>query len=138
MDHLSQVMPDKFINRNGLSGQEYGDFLNSGVVVFQHSRWQEITRRVFEGMACGKLVITDKLPEHTNIDSLFIENEDIVYYSDVAECISKLNYYISEEGKKEAQVIANNGYNKVINGHTQIKRVDVIYKNYLKWKESSL
>jgi hypothetical protein len=138
MDHLSQVMPDKFINRNGLSGQEYGDFLNSGIIVFQHSRWQEITRRVFEGMACGKLVITDKLPEHTKIDSLFVENEDIVYYSDAAECISKLNYYISEEGKKEAQVIANNGYNKVVSSHTQIKRVDVIYKNYLRWKESSL
>jgi spore maturation protein CgeB len=61
-----------------------------------------------------------------------------VYYSDVAECISKLNYYISEEGKKEAQVIANNGYNKVVDGHTQIKRVDVIYKNYLRWTGNSL
>jgi spore maturation protein CgeB len=89
-------------------------------------------------MACRKLIITDKLPDHTKIDSLFIENEDIVYYKDMAECISKLNYYISEEGKKEAQEIANNGYNKVINNHTQIKRVDVIYKNYLRWKESSL
>ena len=138
MDHLSSIMPDKFINRNGLSGYEYGDFLNSGFIVFQHSRWQEITRRIFEGMACGKLVITDKLPDYTMIDELFTENEDIVYYSNVSECISKINYYISEEGKVEALKIAENGFNKVINNHTQVQRVESIIKKYSEWKGSSL
>lgn len=138
MDHLSHVMPDKFINRNGLAGREYGDFLNSGFIVFQHSRWQEITRRVFEGMACQKLVITDKLPEHTNIDSLFTEDEDIVYYENVPECISKINYYLSEEGKATALKIAENGFKKVMSNHTQVQRVEDILKQYTKWKESSL
>lgn len=138
MDHLSQIMPNKFINRNGLVGQEYGDFLNSGFIVFQHSRWQEITRRIFEGMACGKLVITDRLPDHTNIKNLFVENEDIVYYSTVGECISKINYYLTKEAKEEALAIAERGYNKVMDKHTQIQRVGAIIKSYARWKESSL
>ena len=130
MDYLSQIMPDKFINRNGLSGVEYGDFLNSGVIVFQQSRWHEITRRLFEGMACRKLVITDRLPAESNIDSLFVENEDIIYYDSLGECISKINYYLSEEAKPERERVALNGYNKVINNHTQIQRVNIILKKF--------
>lgn len=138
MDYFSQIMPEKFINRNGLSGFEYGDFLNSGFIVFQHSRWQEITRRVFEGMACGKLVITDKLPEHTKINDLFVENEDIVYYTNLGDCVSKINYYLSEEGKGEALRIADNGFKKVLSNHTQVQRVESILKKYSEWKEGSL
>ncbi len=134
MDYLTQIMPDKFINRNGMSGEEYGDFLNSGFIVLQHSRWQEITRRVFEGMACGKLVITDKLPDNTHLDDLFTEGEDIVYYSSVHECISKINYYLSNEGKQEAIRIANNGYIKVTGNHTQAQRVDELIKYYNEWQ----
>ena len=130
MDYLSQIMPDKFINRNGLSGMEYGDFLNSGVIVFQQSRWHEITRRLFEGMACGKLVITDRLPIQSNIDELFVENEDIVYYDSLGECISKINYYLSEEAIEDRQRISLNGHNKVMNNHTQIQRVDTILKKF--------
>ena len=137
MDYLSQIMEDRFINRNGLSGEEYGDFLNSGKIVFQHSRWQEVTRRVFEGMACGKLVIADKLPEHTHIDDLFVEGEDIIYYENIYDCISKINYYLSSEGESERERIAQNGYNKVINSHTQIQRVDAIIEKYNQWKKSS-
>jgi hypothetical protein len=136
MDYLSQIMPTKFINRNGLSGQEYGDFLNSGKIVFQNSRWQEITRRVFEGMACGKLVITDKLPSHTCIDQLFEEDVDIVYYSNLSECISKINYYLSPEGEQQALRIAENGFNKVIKNHTQVQRVEILVQNYSIWRAS--
>jgi spore maturation protein CgeB len=130
MDYLSQIMPDKFINRNGLSGMEYGDFLNSGIIVFQQSRWHEITRRLFEGMSCGKLVITDRLPIQSNIDNLFVENEDIIYYDSLGECISKINYYLSNEAKKDRERISLNGYNKVMSNHTQVQRVDDILRNY--------
>jgi len=138
MDYLSNIMPHKFINKNGLVGSEYSDFLNSGLVVIQNSRWKEITRRVFEGMACGRLVITDRLPEHTKINDLFIEGEDIVYYDNLGECISKINYYLSPEGSEERERIALNGYNKTMEHHTQIKRVGRILEKYIEWKENSL
>lgn len=128
MDYLSQIMPDKFINRNGLSGIEYGDFLNSGLLVFQQSRWREVTRRLFEGMACGKLVITDRLPLESSIESLFTENEHIVYYDNLSDCISKINYYLSEEAKAERERISMNGHRLIMQSHTQIQRVDTIIR----------
>lgn len=134
MDYLSQTMPDKFINRNGMSGEEYGDFLNSGLIVFQHSRWQEITRRVFEGMACGKLVIADRLPEHTYMNDLFTEGENIIYYSNIYECISKINYYLSKEGSADRERISKNGYDTVMANHTQVQRVDTLLEHYDIWK----
>lgn len=132
MDHLSNIMSDKFINRNGLTGEDYGKFLSGGLITFQNSRWKEITRRIFEGMACGKMVLTDRLPNETYINDYFIENEDIVYYDNIPDAISKINYYLSESGKIERERIAHNGYIKVIKHHTQINRIDIILEQYQK------
>lgn len=136
MDALSRVIPNKFINKNGLTGIEYGIFLSSGKIVLQNSRWKEITRRIFEGMACGSLVLTDRLPDETNIKHLFKENENIVYYDNFSDCISKINYYLCDDGRQERKRIADNGYNTVLKNHTQVQRVDIIIEKYKKWKHS--
>lgn len=138
MDYLSTIIPDKFINKNGLVGDEYGKFLGLSSIVLQNSRWKEITRRLFEGMACGKLVLTDRLPKETKIDSLFEENIDIVYYDNVSDLVSKINYYLSPEGEIDREFIAKNGYDKVMREHTQVNRVDSILNWYETWKKSSL
>lgn len=129
MDILSNVMPNKFINRNGLDGENYGKFLNGGLITLQNSRWGEITRRIFEGMACGTMVLTDRLHESTMINTLFTEDVDIVYYDDLADCISKINYYLSDEGWKYGEQIAINGFRNVMNNHTQKNRIDLIMKH---------
>jgi hypothetical protein len=129
LDSLAQ--DSKFININGWHGIEHAKFLNSAPIIVQHSRWGEITRRIFEGMACGKLVITDRLNKLTYIDDLFIEDIDIIYYDNLKECIDKINYYyINHKMRLE---IADSGKNKVIQNHTQQQRVDLIlnqWKNY--------
>ena len=134
LDYLSQVMPGKFWNKNGMTGREYGLFLASAKIVVQNSRWQEVTRRVFEGMACGSLVLTDRLPEHTRINDLFIEDQDIVYYDDINSCISKINYYLYNW--KERNRIAENSRQKTLQNHTQVQRVDLIINEYNKWRSS--
>jgi hypothetical protein len=134
MYHLESVMPNTFINRNGMIGKEYGQFLNNADIVLQNSRWHEITRRIFEGMACCRMVLTDRLPADTHIDDLFIENEDIIYYDGFADCISKINYYLCDEGAAERWRIAKNGYDKVKANHTQVQRADLIIAKYNEWK----
>ena len=37
-------------NKNNLGSKEHTEFLNKGKMVIQHSRWGEVTRRIFEGM----------------------------------------------------------------------------------------
>jgi hypothetical protein len=131
LDTLATHYSGDIINQNGWNGIEHTKFLNSGKIVLQHSRWDEITRRIFEGMACGKLVITDKLSKDTLLESLFIGGEDIILYNDLLDCANKIAYY--NEHNEERERIAKNGYNKVLQHHTQKQRVDLIIE---KWKTS--
>lgn len=129
LDALAQ--DSNFANINGWHGIEHSKFLNSAPIIVQHSRWGEITRRIFESMACGKLVITDRLHPSTHIDDLFIENTDIVYYTNLSECVEKINYYYSNP--TILTNIATNGKKKIELYHTQKHRVDSIltqWKNY--------
>ena len=121
-------------NQNGMDAEEHTEFLNSGMMVIQHSRWGEVTRRIFEGMACGKMVLCDRLNESKKLEDLFEDGEDIVYYDDMIDCINKMNKY--SQNNKERERIAKNGYRKVLENHTQKQRVDFIIEKYNEWKDS--
>ena len=130
LDELTRWGEGAIGNQNGMTAQEHTKFLNRGLMVIQNSRWKEITRRLFEGMACGKLVITDRLPEDTQMDKLFTEGEDIVYYDDLVDCINKINYY--HEHEEECNRIALNGRNKVLENYTQVQVVNQLEEIYEK------
>ena len=83
LDYLTQWGEGAIGNRNGMNAEEHTKFLNSGLMVIQNSRWKEITRRIFEAMACGKMVLTDRLDESTGLSEMFIDGEDIVYYDEM-------------------------------------------------------
>ena len=128
LDYLTNWAEGAIGNRNGLGPKEHTEFLNSGIMVIQNSRHKEITRRLFEGMACGKLVLTDNLPPETGLRDIFIEGEDIVYYDDMFDCIEKMNYY--NENEEERERIAHNGMMKVLHNYTQIQVVDKLISAY--------
>lgn len=111
-------------NKNGMIGIEHSIFLQKGLMVVQNSRWGEITRRIFEAMACGKMVLTDRLHESKKLHELFVDKQDIVYYDSLEDCINLINYYT--EHHEERENIARNGKLKVDNGHTQVHRVDTL------------
>ena len=121
-------------NKNNMGPDEHTEFLNSGLMVVQKSRWGEITRRIFEGMACGKMVLCDRLEKSKKLDELFIDGEDIVYYNDIVDCVEKMNYY--RENEEERERIANNGFKKVLENHTQKQRVDFVIQKFEEWKNS--
>ena len=128
LDYLTHWAEGAVGNRNGLGPKEHTEFLNSGMMVIQNSRWKEITRRIFEGMACGKMVLTDNLSPETGLRDMFIDGEDIVYYDDMFDCIEKMNYY--NENEEERERIAHNGMMKVLHNYTQIQVVDKLIKAY--------
>ncbi len=129
LDTLEKHYEGDILNQNGWEGIEHTKFLNSSKIIIQHSRWGEITRRIFEGMACGKLVITDRLSKETLLEDLFLDKEDIILYDDLLDCANKIAYY--NENGKDRKRIAKNGYNKVLQYHTQKQRVSLILE---KWK----
>ena len=133
LDYLTRWAEGGVGNKNGMNAEEHTEFLNSGLMVIQNSRWKEVTRRIFEAMACGKLVLTDRLPEETGLSEMFIEGEDIVYYDEMFDCIEKMNYY--NENEEEREKIAHNGMMKVLHNYTQIQVVDKLIE---KWKNYQL
>jgi hypothetical protein len=132
LDYLTNWAEGAIGNRNGMGPKEHTEFLNSGIMVIQNSRWKEITRRIFEAMACGKLVITDRLPAETGLSEIFIEGEDIIYYDEMFDCIEKMNYY--NENEEERERIAHNGMLKVLHNYTQIQVVDKLIEKWKIWK----
>ena len=133
LDYLTNWAEGAVGNQNGMNAKEHTEFLNSGLMVVQNSRWKEITRRIFEGMACGKMVLTDNLPAETGLRDLFIDGEDIVYYDDMFDCIEKMNYYNENENERER--IAYNGMLKVVANHTQKQRVDGLIEVFNNFKK---
>jgi glycosyltransferase involved in cell wall biosynthesis len=134
LDYLTNWAEGAVGNQNGMDAKQHTEFLNKGLMVVQNSRWGEITRRIFEGMACGKLVLTDNLSPEKGLRDIFIDGEDIVYYDDMFDCIEKMNYY--NENEEERERIAYNGMAKVIANHTQIQRVDKLIEKFELWKNS--
>jgi hypothetical protein len=134
LDYLTDWAEGAIGNRNGMGPKEHTEFLNSGIMVIQNSRHKEITRRLFEGMACGKMVLTDNLSPETGLRDIFIDGEDIVYYDDMFDCIEKMNYY--NENEEERERIANNGMIKVLHNYTQIQVVDKLIEKFELWKNS--
>jgi glycosyltransferase involved in cell wall biosynthesis len=134
LDYITDWAEGAIGNKNGMDVVKHTEFLNSGLMVIQNSRWKEITRRIFEAMACGKMVLTDRLDESTGLSEMFIDGEDIVYYDEMFDCIEKINYY--NENEEERERIAYNGMVKVIANHTQIQRVDKLIEKFELWKNS--
>ena len=53
---------------------------------------------------------------------------------DMIDCITKMNKY--SEDDTERNRIAKNGYDKVLENHTQKQRVEFIIEKYNEWKNS--
>src|SRR6185436_3699991 len=69
---IKAALGDSFNNERYFYGDDHAKRLCMGKMVFQCSQYKEITRRIFEGMGCGKMVITDRLPIETKLHELFI------------------------------------------------------------------
>ncbi len=122
--YLQEKLGNSFYLKNNLKDIENGDLYRNGKIVFQKARVGEITRRIFEGMSCKKLVITDRLPENKQLSEIFIEDKEIVFYDSKEEALEKINYYLKSSGERE--YIAENGYKKVMDCFTTKNVVEYV------------
>jgi len=119
---IQAKLGNRFNNERYFFGRDHARRLRMGHIVFQCSQFGEITRRIFEGMACGRMVITDRLSSDTHIEDLFVDGQDIVFYDNAQDAIDKINYYTDHPDERDA--IAARGLRKVMEGHTVSHRVD--------------
>jgi hypothetical protein len=129
LKEFQDVFGDKFVHKN-IDPKENTDFYNSGTFTYQFARYDEITRRIFEAGGCGNAVLTNRISPDTGIYDLFIEDEDICYYSTAQEAYAKMNkLYADDEYRSK---IASNLYNKIRSNHLTKHRVQQVIDVYNK------
>ncbi|MGB9890336.1 MAG: CgeB family protein [Anaerolineae bacterium] len=98
--------------------EEVGLVYSQSRIVFNCSIAGDVTMRLFEGTACGALVLTDAVAN--GLDELFEIGREIVAYRDDVELLDKVAYYLAHEEEREA--IARAGQRRTIREHTYTHR----------------
>lgn len=134
--YMKNCLGESFVNKRVWESQEaHAQFLSSGIMVFQESTHKEITRRVMEGAALGRLVLADRPSEGTEYKKLFTEGKEIIWYDSKEDAVEKAKYFLAHP--QEALEIGGNARKRALQHHTcgaRIKHligvVDTIAKKY--------
>mgnify|MGYP000906833202 CR=1 FL=1 len=128
---LQDIFGNKFINKR-VWNYENTNFFNSGTIVYQYARYDEITRRIFEAGGCRCAIITNRISASTGIYNLFVEDQDICYFSNEQELLIKMQKLFNDEEYRIK--LSNNIYNKIQKYHLIDHRVEKILKVYKELK----
>ena len=87
----------------------------SAKIVINHSAdyVKSLNMRIFEGMGCGALVITDFVP---GMEMLFEDRKHLVLFHSQEELLERVDYYLNHPD--EAQRIAAAGHRLLLGRHT--------------------
>ncbi|MEX2121003.1 MAG: glycosyltransferase [Pirellulales bacterium] len=105
-------------------GQAYGDEMariySSARIVFNRSVADDVNMRVFEGVGCGSLVLTNNLAQNGQ-DDLLRRGTHLETYDDAEELLDKIRYYRGHEPARER--IAAAGLAEGLARHTYAHRM---------------
>jgi len=103
--------------------EELGRIYSRAKIVFNTSIAGDVTMRLFEGAACGALVLTDPVAAANGLDELFAADE-LAIYRDDEELLARIDYFLAHDDEREA--IARAGQRRVLREHTYTHRVQRI------------
>lgn len=94
---------------------ELAKLYSSSKIVVNHTAdtIKSFNMRIFEGMGCGALVLTDYVPK---IEEIFTDGKHLVIFENRHDLIEKIDYYLNNID--EAEKIAKAGYEHLISNHT--------------------
>ena len=119
----------KVLRTTAEPGEPYSRLLNRCKIIFNCAMDNDVNMRFFEGMACGRLLLSDYLPEQ---DNYAIDGVHYVAYRSVDELLEKVNYYL--KNNKEREKIAKQGMEHVHKNHNYNIRLEELLclaKNHL-------
>ncbi|MCX7855698.1 MAG: glycosyltransferase [Anaerolineae bacterium] len=102
--------------------EEVGRVYSQSRIVFNCSIAGDVTMRVFEGTACGALVLTDAIAN--GLDELFEIGREIVVYQDDKDLLEKIVYYLAHDDERER--IARAGQERTLREHTYVHRMQML------------
>ena len=95
---------------------------DSKMVLNMHSDFDidyAINMRVFEGLAAGSLLFTEK---NSAVKQFFQDSEDLIVYNDAKDLVQKVEYF--SRNPEEAESIAQEGQRKIQKNHLVSHRFD--------------
>ena len=112
-------------NNLGKVYDEYVGIYNKGLIAFNFSSREDLPARFWEGLAMGRCVVTNAVPDLKDID--FIDGVDYISYRSPDEAIAKMEFLVNNPIL--AAGTANNGYmNLIKGGHTYKDRAEEVLK----------
>lgn len=102
--------------------EEVGEVYSQSKIVFNTSIAGDVTMRVFEGTACGALVLTDSIAN--GLDQLFEIGKEIVVYQDDDDLLEKIAYYLAHAEERER--VAHAGQQRTLTHHLYAHRAQQI------------
>lgn len=104
--------------RRPYSREEMVMIYNQSKITFNCAISNDVNMRVFEAMACGSLLITDRIGN--GLLDLFQEGKHIVTYATPDELLERVAYYLEHDDEREK--IARVGQAEVLTRHTYQRR----------------
>ncbi len=105
---------------------DVGRIYSQAKIVFNTSISGDVTMRLFEGAACGALVVSDATAAGNGGDLLLTPGEEYVLYADDADLVAKIDHYLAHDD--ERQRIATAGQTRVLAEHTYEHRTKALTK----------
>lgn len=121
---LSSVLP-KYRTNDYLkyySPQDMALVYGQSKIVLNASTKGDVNMRVFEAMAAGALLITDRIGN--GLSELVEEGSQYIGYSTIAEAMEKIEYFLTQNAERER--IARAGQQIVLEHHTYDRRWEFI------------
>jgi glycosyltransferase involved in cell wall biosynthesis len=115
---LSAAFPQINIKKN-IFMEDMAREYSSTKIVFNMSLKKDLNYRVFEALACGAMLITDRIDN--GLLQIFEEDVDLVVYDTFSELKEKVSYYLLNDEKRIS--IAKSGQLKVLQRHTVDHRI---------------
>jgi hypothetical protein len=95
------------------TAQEISETYSRAKIVFNTSISGDVTMRIFEGTACGALLLTDSIAN--GLDQLFEIGREIVVYRDDQDLFDKIEYFLAHGDERER--IAHAGQQRTLAQH---------------------
>ncbi|MFH1768088.1 MAG: glycosyltransferase [Candidatus Omnitrophota bacterium] len=128
LELLKEKYPRSFIG--SMDFRNMAKVYSAAKIGFNSSIINDINMRIFEVMACGCFLLTNRIRDN-GFDSLFQDGKHLVTYRNDRELIELIDYYLANE--KEREAIAQAGFDLVVNNHTYYHRVQSIF-NYIAFR----
>ena len=119
LEAVAREFPKHFIGQAFF--REMAERFSSGKILVNQSIKDDVNMRVFEGCACGRLLITNDL-RHNGQEELLQNGRHLVTFDSIDDALGKLRHYLAEDEEREA--IAAAGAEEVRRNHTYARRME--------------